>query len=68
MVSAMMYIHIDLTSTKWFDSEAYFIKQNDVIIVNPNYSKIKSGGIIGNTGTVVSLISLLLTTYLLLKK
>ena len=61
-------IHIDLTSTKWFDSEAYFIKQNDVIIVNPNYSKTKSGGIIGNTGTVVSLISLLLTTYLLLKK
>lgn len=60
--------HIDLTSTNWFESKNYYIKQNDVIIVNPNNAKIKSAGIIGNVGTVISVISLLLTSILLINK
>jgi UDP-N-acetylmuramyl pentapeptide phosphotransferase/UDP-N-acetylglucosamine-1-phosphate transferase/protein involved in polysaccharide export with SLBB domain len=59
--------HIDLTSSEWFNSPSYFVKQNDVIVVNPNNAKIKSAGIIGNTGTLVSIISLLLTAAILIK-
>ncbi len=59
--------HIDLTTTNWFNSPSYYIKQNDVIIVNPNNAKIKSAGIIGNAGTLISVVSLLLTGFLLIK-
>lgn len=58
---------IDLTSNSWFDSDLYYIKQNDVIVVNPNTAKIKSAGIIGNPSTIISVISILLTSLLLLK-
>jgi polysaccharide export outer membrane protein len=60
--------HIDLTSTDWFETNSYYVKQNDVIVVNPNNAKIKSAGVIGNAATFISLISLLLTGLLLLKK
>lgn len=60
--------HINLTSTDWMSTELFYIKQNDVIVVNPNNAKIKSAGIIGNTGTLISVISLLLTGLLLIKK
>ncbi len=60
--------HINLTSKEWMSTELFYIKQNDVIIVNPNSARIKSSGIIGNTGTFISVISLLLTGFLLIKK
>jgi UDP-GlcNAc:undecaprenyl-phosphate GlcNAc-1-phosphate transferase len=60
--------HINLTSKEWMNTELFYIKQNDVIIVNPNSARIKSSGIIGNTGTLISVISLLLTGFLLIKK
>lgn len=59
--------HIDLTSTEWMTTELFYIKQNDVIIVNPNNARIKSAGIIGNAGTLISVFSLLLTGILLIK-
>jgi polysaccharide export outer membrane protein len=60
--------HINLTSKEWMSTELFYIKQNDVIIVNPNSARIKSSGIIGNAGTFISVISLLLTGFLLIKK
>ena len=57
---------IDLTSTKWFDSPYYFIKQNDIIYVNPSGPVIKSAGYIGNLGTFLSVFSLALSTVLLI--
>jgi UDP-GlcNAc:undecaprenyl-phosphate GlcNAc-1-phosphate transferase len=60
--------HINLTSKVWMNTELFYIKQNDVIIVNPNSARIKSSGIIGSTGTLISVISLLLTGFLLIKK
>ncbi|GAA4054078.1 hypothetical protein GCM10022388_20660 [Flavobacterium chungnamense] len=59
--------HIDLTTTDWMSSNLFYVKQNDVIIVNPNNAKIKSAGIIGNAGTLISVFSLLLTGFLLIK-
>ncbi|WP_338647736.1 polysaccharide biosynthesis/export family protein [Flavobacterium sp. KS-LB2] len=60
--------HIDLTSKEWMNTELFYIKQNDVIIVNPNNARVKSAGIIGNAGTLISVISLLLTGFLLIKQ
>lgn len=56
---------IDLTKTDWFSSEFYFIKQNDVIVINPNSNKIKSSGFLGSAGAVMSAISLVLTSILI---
>ena len=60
------YHKIDLTQTDWFNSPYYTIKQNDIIYVHPNEVMVKSAGFIGNTGTVLSMISILFTTYALL--
>jgi len=62
-----MIYHINLTSKDWMDTDLFYIKQNDVIVVNPNNARIKSSGIIGNVATLISLVSLLLTGLLLLK-
>ncbi len=62
------YIHLDLTSSNWFKSPYYYVKQNDIIIVNPNGPKIMSSGYISSIGTTLGIISFGLTIYLLLKK
>ena len=62
------YHKIDLTKSDWFTSPYYIIKQNDVVYVTPNNVKVKSAGFIGNTTTVLSVISILLTTYVLLTR
>jgi polysaccharide export outer membrane protein len=62
------YYKLDLTKTDWFDSPVYTIKQNDIIYVYPNDVKVKSAGFIGNTSTVLSVVSILLTTYVLLTR
>ncbi|NKI25230.1 polysaccharide export protein [Arenibacter sp. 6A1] len=60
--------HIDLTTTDWFNSPYYYIKPNDFIVVNPNGPKVKSAGFVGSTGTLVSVLSLLLTSLVLITK
>ena len=62
------YHKIDLTKSDWFNSPYYTIKQNDIVYVYPNNVKVKSSGFIGNTSTVLSVISILLTTYVLLTR
>ncbi len=62
------YHKIDLTKSDWFTSPYYNIKQNDVIYVTPNNVKVKSAGFIGNTSTVLSVFSILLTTFVLLTR
>ncbi|GAA3508714.1 polysaccharide biosynthesis/export family protein [Aquimarina addita] len=58
--------HIDLTTTDWINSSLYYIKPNDVIVVNPNNTKVKSAGFIGNAGIVLTILSLLLTSVVLI--
>lgn len=62
------YHKIDLTKSDWFTSPYYNIKQNDIVYVTPNNVKVKSAGFIGNTSTVLSVFSILLTTYVLLTR
>jgi len=60
--------HIDLTSANLLDRPFYTIQSNDVIYVNPNEPKIKSAGFVGNTGTLISVVSILLTTIVLITR
>lgn len=62
------YYKVDLTKTDWFDSPVYTIKQNDIIYVYPNDVKVKSAGFIGNSGGVISVLSVLFSTYVLLTR
>lgn len=60
--------HVDLTSATFMNSEYYFIKPNDVIIVNPNDPRVKNAGFIGNVGTVLTIASLALSVTILLTR
>ena len=62
------YGHIDMRKTDWFNSEYYYIKQNDIIYVYPNGPKIKSAGYITNYSGLVSAFFTALSLYLLLTK
>ena len=58
---------IDLTQKDWMNSPFYFIKPNDVIVVDPNTAKVKSAGIIGNAGTLLGTISVILSFLLIIR-
>jgi len=60
--------HIDLTSSSFMNSEFYFIKPNDNIIVNPNDTKVKTAGFVGNVGTILTIASLALSVTILLTR
>lgn len=62
------YIKLDLTSSQWFNGPYYYVKQNDVIIVNPNGPRIMNAGYITNIGGLFGVVSLAITLVLLLKK
>lgn len=61
------YSTIDLTKSDWFKSPFYFVKPNDVIIVDPNTAKVKSAGIINNPGNFISILSVILTSIILIR-
>ena len=58
--------NIELTQTELLNRPIYYIKNNDVIIVNPSFSKVKSAGFIGSPASVASIASLLLSITLLI--
>ena len=60
--------HIDLTVSDWMNSDNYYIYPNDVIIIDPNSPRIKSAGFVGNVGTVVTVVSVLLSSIILLTR
>tara|TARA_B100001175_G_C19410846_1_gene591040 strand:+ start:53 stop:820 length:768 start_codon:yes stop_codon:yes gene_type:complete len=55
-----------LNKREIFDKPYYYIKSNDVIIIEPNFSKIKSAGFIGSPASIASISSLVLSITLLL--
>ena len=57
---------IDLTNSSYLNSDFYQIQSGDIIIVNPNYTRVKNAGIIGNSGTLISLLSFILTSIILI--
>ena len=60
--------HIDLTASEWMNSNSYYMYPNDVIIIDPNSPRVKSAGFVGNVGTAVTVVSVLLSTIILLTR
>ena len=58
--------HINLTSADWLSGNNQNIKPNDVILVNPNESKVKSAGFIGNASVVLAMASIILSSIVIL--
>ena len=59
---------IDLTQASILNSNAFQIQSGDIIIVNPNNARVKNAGLIGNSGTLVSLLSFLLSSIILITR
>ncbi|MHA7943032.1 polysaccharide biosynthesis/export family protein [Formosa sp. 3Alg 14/1] len=59
--------HVDMTKTDWFTSEFYNLRQNDIILVNPNGPAVKQAGYITNIAGVFGVVSFILTLVLLIK-
>ena len=57
---------VNLTSTTLFSNPYFYIRNNDVIIVHPNFKGVKSSGFIGTAEIITSLSSLVLTISLLI--
>ena len=58
--------HIDLTATDWMNDATYYVKPNDILVVRPNFGKVKSTGIIGNLRSLISVASILISAAILL--
>ena len=57
---------LDITSKDILDNPAYYIRNNDVIIVNPSFNRIKSAGFIGSPQSIASISSILLSITLII--
>jgi polysaccharide export outer membrane protein len=68
-IDGVQKFHIDLTQMQAFNSEIFYIQPNDIINIPPLPQKTLGTGTTGTQtlSTVVSVVSLLTTTYLLFK-
>lgn len=58
--------NIDLTNSSFFEDSVMQIFSGDIIIVNPNTTRVKNAGIIGNSGTLLSLLSFILSSIIVI--
>lgn len=66
-INGIKKVHkLDITKSDILDKSFYQIKNNDILIVNPSWSKIKSAGFIGSPSSIASISSLLLSITLLI--
>ena len=60
--------NIDLTKSEFMKSPFYFLKQNDIIYIPPNTARVKSSGLVGNTSTLVSILSLAVSLFIVITR
>ena len=59
---------IDFTKTEFFASPFYFLKQNDVVYVEPSLKGVKKSGFIPDIPALLSLVTVILSTVILLTR
>ena len=64
--SSRKIVSIDISKSDILISDNFQIYPGDIIIVNPNTSRIKNAGIIGNSGTLLSLLSFILSSIIVI--
>lgn len=52
---------VDITSADFINSEFYYLKQNDIIYVEPNSTKVNSSAVGPNTSAILSTLSILMS-------
>ncbi len=57
---------INFNDAKLLSSNDFYILNNDVIIINPSFSKVKSAGFIGNPSSIASIASIILSISLII--
>ena len=63
-----MVTKIDITKSDFFSSPYYFLKQNDVIYVQPSLKGVKESGFIPDVPALLSLFTVILTSVILLTR
>ena len=58
-------ITLNLTNSN-FIKDSYQVISGDIMIINPNSNRVKNAGIIGNSGTLLSLLSFLLSSIIII--
>ena len=58
--------NIELTKSDFLNSPLYNMKNNDILIINPSFNKVKSAGFIGSPASIATIASLLLNITLLI--
>jgi polysaccharide export outer membrane protein len=59
---------IDFTKSDFFAGPFYFLKQNDIVYVEPSLKGVKKSGFISGTPVLFSLVSIILSTVILLTR
>ena len=59
---------VDLTKTDFFSSPYYFLKQNDVVYVEPSLKGVKKSGFIPDIPAMLSLFTIVLSSIILLTR
>jgi len=59
---------IDFTNTELFDSPFYFLKQNDIVYVEPSLKGVKKSGFIPDIPALLSLFTIVLSTVIILTR
>jgi polysaccharide export outer membrane protein len=59
---------VDLTSASFIDSDFYYLQQNDVVVVEPNYAQIQAAGFNRNASLFVSIASVLLSLIVIISR
>jgi polysaccharide export outer membrane protein len=62
------YTTLDLTQTNWFSSEYYYVRPNDVLVINPNTARVKNAGFVGEPATLIGMASVVLSMIVLLTR
>ncbi len=63
-----VFVNIDLTNKKLFNSPYYYLAQNDVVYVAPNKAKMNASAASPNTGIIISAISVLISLIAILTR
>jgi polysaccharide export outer membrane protein len=59
---------VDLTNSNFIDSEFYYLQQNDVVVVEPNYAQVQAAGFNRNASLYVSVASILISLIVIISR
>jgi polysaccharide export outer membrane protein len=68
-INGIQKVHkIDLTNSDFINSDFYYLQQNDVVVVEPNYAQVQAAGFNRNASLYVSVASILLSLIVILSR